>query len=45
MDRLIKHALLEAYDVAPRWRRSPAPNPTDEEMEELRHWLREQGLR
>lgn len=29
MDGVVKHALLEVYGVAPRWRRSPAPNATN----------------
>ncbi len=43
-DGVSKHALLEVYGVAPRWRRSPAANPTDAEMEQLRDFLRGQGL-
>ena len=43
-DGLFAHALLEVYDVAPRWRRSPAPDPTDEELDQLRDWLRGVGL-
>ena len=43
-DGLFAHALLEVYDVAPRWRRSPAPDPTDEELDQLRDMLRGIGL-
>ncbi len=43
-DGLVRHALLEVYGVAPRWRRSPAPNPTDAEMDELRAFLHELGM-
>jgi len=43
-DGLFAHALLEVYDVAPRWRRSPAPDPTDEELDHLRDFLRGIGL-
>ncbi|MAG36212.1 MAG: hypothetical protein CL878_08205 [Dehalococcoidia bacterium] len=39
-----KRAMLELYGVAPRWRRSPAPNATDEEMAELRVFLQELGV-
>ena len=38
-DGVSKHALLELMGVAPRWRRSPAPNATDAEMDELRDFL------
>ena len=43
-DGLFAHALLEVYDVAPRWRRSPAPDPTDEELDQLRDFMRGLGL-
>ena len=43
-DGLFAHALLEVYDVAPRWRRSPAPDPTDEELDHLREMLRSIGM-
>ena len=41
---LMGHALLEIYGVAPRWRRAPAPNPTDAEMDGLRVFLRDMDL-
>ncbi len=41
---VVAHALLEVAGVAPRWRRSPAPNPTDAELDELRECLRGIGL-
>ncbi len=34
------HAMIEVCGVAPRWRRSPAPNATGEEMEQVRDLLR-----
>ena len=40
----LQHALLEIYGVAPRWRRLPAVNPTDEEMDEVREVVRDLGL-
>ena len=43
-DGLMAHALLEVYGVAPRWRRSPAPNATDDEMAALRTFLHDIGL-
>ena len=42
-DGFVAHAMLEAFGVAPRWRRSPAPNATDAEMEDLRQFLHGQG--
>ena len=36
---MMGHALLEIYGVAPRWRRAPAPNATDDEMDDLRDFL------
>lgn len=36
------HAMIEVCGVAPRWRRSPAPNATEEEMDQVRELL--QGL-
>jgi len=38
-DGLVKHAMVETAGVAPRWRRAPAPNPTEKEMDELRTFL------
>ena len=38
-DGLVRHALPELFGVAPRWRRSPAPNPSDAEMATLREFL------
>ena len=38
------HTLLEIAGVAPRWRRSPAPNATDEEVDDLRQFVLELGL-
>ena len=38
------HAMLEACGVAPRWRRSPAGNATDEEVEQVRELLSGLGL-
>ena len=29
-------AMIEVYGVAPRWRRSPAPNATEAEVEDVR---------
>ena len=43
-DGLMAHALLEIYGVAPRWRRSPAPNATDDELAALRTFLHGIGL-
>ena len=43
-DGLMAHALLEIYGVAPRWRRSPAPNATDDEMADLRAFLHGIGM-
>ena len=37
-------AMIEAYGIAPRWRRSPAPNATDAEMEDVRGLLRRLGI-
>ena len=37
-------AMIEAYGVAPRWRRSPAPNATDAEMDDVRGLLRRLGI-
>jgi dihydrodipicolinate synthase/N-acetylneuraminate lyase len=34
------HTVLEACSVAPRWRRSPAPNATGEQVEQVRELLR-----
>ena len=41
---LVFGALLEIYGIAPRWRRAPAPSPTDAEMDELRESLHGIGL-
>ena len=40
-DGLVRHALPELFATAPRWRRSPAPNPSDAEMAALREFLEE----
>ena len=37
-------AMIEAYGIAPRWRRAPAPNATDAEMEDVRGLLRRLGI-
>ena len=37
-------AMIEVYGVAPRWRRSPAPNATEAEMEDVRALLRRLGI-
>ena len=34
------HTMLEACGVAPRWRRSPAPSATEEQLEQVRDLLR-----
>lgn len=41
-DGLVRHALPEIFGTAPRWRRSPAPNPTDADMDKLRRFLDQQ---
>ena len=38
------HTMIEVCGVAPRWRRSPAPNATEEDMEQVRDMLRGLGL-
>ena len=40
----LEHAIMEIGRTAPRWRRPPAPNPTDAQMDELRQFLHELGL-
>ncbi len=42
-DGLVRHALPELFGTAPRWRRSPAPNPSDDEMATLREFLTQRG--
>ena len=37
-------AMIEIYGVAPRWRRSPAANATEAEMDEMRGLLRRLDL-
>jgi dihydrodipicolinate synthase/N-acetylneuraminate lyase len=37
-------ALIEIYGVAPRWRRSPAPNATESEMNDVRGLLKRLGI-
>ena len=40
----MKHAFLEVYGIAPRWLRSPAPYATDEQLEQVREFVRDLGL-
>ena len=37
-------AMIEIYGVAPRWRRPPAPNATEAEMDDVRGLLRRLGI-
>lgn len=37
-------AMIEVYGIAPRWRRSPAPNATEAEMEDVCGVLRRLGI-
>ena len=42
-DGLVRHALPELFGTAPRWRRLPAPNPSDADMETLQGFLSSHG--